>query len=138
MMVCHVLILFSVPGVASNILAEIQFTSVVFNWGPVAPEERNGIIIAYELTYTVNGHNAMMVNFTDVSTTIFTFTTQLDVNTLVSDISVRAYTSAGPGNAATTSNILIPATPAIRELDSCDKPYNVHIFVFQLLCEVLR
>ena len=130
--------LFVVPGVVSNFLAEIQFTSVVFNWGPVVPEERNGIIIAYELTYTVNGSNIMMVNFTDVNNITFTVTRKLDINTNVSDISVRAYTSAGPGNAATTSNILIPATPAIRELDSCDKPYNVHIFVFQLLCEVLR
>ena len=99
-----------------NFMAMDQFTAVVFTWEPVAPEERNGIIIAYELTYTVNGTNATMVNITDVSTASFTSTRELDINTHVSAISVRAYTSAGPGAAVTTRNVLIPNTPPIREL----------------------
>ncbi len=106
----------SVPGVVSNFTAENQVTSVTFDWG--LPEEPNGIIIAYELSYRVNSSTPFTNNITDVRTIAFTI--DLAVNTNVSDVSIRAYTSVGPGDVATANNVLIPATPLIRKLTSID------------------
>ncbi len=111
----YTLPLFAVPGFVSNFVAGDQLTAVTFDWE--APEEPNGIIIAYELTYTVNSTNTTTKNFTDVSTM---FTINLDINTNVSNISIRAYTSVGPGEVATADDVFIPATPPIRELASSD------------------
>ncbi len=105
-------------------MAENQFTAVTFDWGP--PEEPNGIIIAYELTYMVNSiTNTMTRNFTDVSTD--TFTINLDINTNISDISIRAYTSVGPGDVATAEGVFIPATPPLRELSSSDMHCIIYV-----------
>ena len=104
-------IYFSVPGSVPNFMAEAQFISVVFTWDQIAPENRNGMIIAYELTYRVNG-SAMMMN---VSSSTFVFSDDLDRSTNVTDISIRAYTGAGPGEARTAGNVLIPNTPTVRE-----------------------
>ena len=98
----------------SSFVAELQVASVVFNWEPPAPEDRNGILIAYELAYRVNSSmDLTRENFTDVS--VNTFMIRLAPYTNVSDISLRAYTSVGPGDAATTEDIFIPAALIIRE-----------------------
>ncbi len=53
----------AVPGVVSNLTGKLDFTSVMLSWGP--PQEPNGIIIAYEVTYTINGGYLTRVNVTD-------------------------------------------------------------------------
>ena len=91
----------------SNLMAKSNLTSLVLSWSP--PEEANGVIIAYEVTYRVNNSNLTSVNTTSISTTL---TIQLTPNTNISDISVRAYTSVGPGNATVyQDNIFIPQEP---------------------------
>ena len=82
----------------SSFVAELQFSSATFKWAPPAPEDRNGIIVAYQLTYRINSSRDLTrENFSDVS--INTFTVKLAPNTNVSNISMRAYTSVGPGDA---------------------------------------
>ena len=71
----------------------------MLSWGP--PQESNGVIIAYEVTFNVYG-NVSVMNTTNVSTTS---TLQLAPSTRVSDISVRAYTSVGPGSIATHPDV---------------------------------
>ena len=80
----------------SNLTGTPKFTSIVLTWSP--PHELNGIIISYEVTYTVNGNNAVRVNSSDLSTT-FTIPS-LTPQTRVSDITVTAYTRIGRGESA--------------------------------------
>ena len=63
-----------------------------------APQEPNGVIISYEVTYRVTGSNLITTNTTDLSTTFSI--SSLTPQTTVSNISVSAYTSAGQGAAA--------------------------------------
>ena len=86
--------MFVVPGVVSNIAAEARSTSIALTWN--RPQEPNGDIIAYEVTYRVNNNSATTINATDICTAL---TIDLAPNTSVSDISVRTYTSIGPGSA---------------------------------------
>ena len=69
-------------------------TTVVLTWNP--PQQRNGIITQYTVTYRVNGSAPVTKNTDDPDTTTFTVPS-LFPQTTISDISVRAYTSAGPG-----------------------------------------
>ena len=97
----------------SNFRAEIRFiTTIVFSWSP--SQKNNGILIAYELTYRINSSSLIIRNFTDVSTS--TFTLELVLNTNITDISVRAYTRVGPGDAATDEDVVIPPTLPICEI----------------------
>ncbi len=79
----------------------------MFEWDP--PQEPNGIIIAYELTYRINGSSVVTVNSSDVSTTRFTL--ELAPHTRVSNISIRAYNRAGPGPTVTAGDVVIPVPP---------------------------
>ncbi len=58
-----------------------------------APQDPNGEINTYEVIYTVNDTDIITVNTTD------RIIIEPETNTRISDISVRAYTSIGPGNA---------------------------------------
>ena len=98
-----------VPGVVSSLMAEPRFTSIVITWHP--PQDPNGVIIAYEVTYRVNDSNPTTINTTDISTTHIL---ELALNTRVSGISVRAYTSIGPGNVHL--DVSTPQQPTPREL----------------------
>ena len=97
----------------SSFRAETALISIVFDWDP--PRDPNGILIVYELSYRVNGSRFTM-SFTNVSTTVFTL--ELAPSTRVSDISVRAYTSTGPGPLITVEGVIIPAVPLPREFAS--------------------
>ena len=77
-------------------MVEARFTSVVITWSP--PQEPNGVIIAYEVTYYVHGRLSIE-NTTNIATTL---TLNLAKN-VVSNISVRAYTSVGPGRSVNFS-----------------------------------
>ena len=102
--------IFAAPGVISNLMVEPRFTSIVFTWRP--PQYPNGVIIAYEVTYSINGSIPTAMNITEMNTAL---TTELVPNTRVSAISVRAYTSIGPGNARMHHDVFIPQQPTPRE-----------------------
>ena len=77
-----------------------KFTSIDLTWS--APQEPNGVIISYEVTYRVTGSNLVTTNTTDFSTTFSI--SSLTPQTTVSDISVSAYTSIGQGEVATIAD----------------------------------
>ena len=88
------------PGPISNLTAHPTLTSIDLTWS--APLEPNGVIISYEVTYRVTGSNLVTTNTTDLSTTFSI--SSLTPQTTVSNISVSAYTSIGPGEAATIAD----------------------------------
>ena len=83
-------------------MAEAIFNSIVLTWS--VPEEPNGVILSYQVTYTVNGSAAVSTNTTASSTT-FTISS-LPPLTSVSNISVTAYTRVGEGEPATLADTL--------------------------------
>ena len=83
-----------VPGVIFNLNHQPKFTSIVLTWS--APQEPNGVIISYEVTYRVSDGNLVTTNTTDLSTT-FTIPS-LTSGTNVTEISISAYTSVGRGD----------------------------------------
>ena len=95
------------PGAVSNLTGQPKFTSIVLTWS--APQEPNGVIISYEVTYRVNNGNPVTTNTTDLSTT-FTISS-LTPGTRVSNISVSAYTSVGRGEAYTMAQLMTLTTP---------------------------
>ena len=84
----------------------------MLTWNP--PPVPNGVIIAYEITYRSGSEGLTTVNTTDVS--IVFATPELLPGTNVSGISVRAYTSIGPGEAAMHPSVVTPQEPVPREL----------------------
>ena len=99
-------IVYSAPGAVSSLMALPKFTSIVLTWMP--PQEPNGIISAYEVTYRV-GDEADLVNTTvEASTT--TFTILLARRNRVSGITVTARNDMGRGEAAG-----LPDTTSLRE-----------------------
>ena len=88
------------PGRVSHLQAETtSFSIIIISWS--TPQVPNGIIIAYEITYSVNGSSLVTVNATGTTT----LTLELAPSTTVSGISVRAYTRIGPGPAVTTGDV---------------------------------
>ena len=96
------------PGPVSNLTGTPNFTFMVLTWSP--PQEPNGVIISYEVTYTVNGNNTVRVNTSDLSTT-FTIPS-LTPQTRVSGITVVTYTRIGRGEPA---NLPEQTTLELRE-----------------------
>ena len=97
-MICtsyNVMVYPTVPGPVSNLTVQPKFTSIDLTWS--APQEPNGVIISYEVTYRVTGSNLNTTNTTDLNTTFSI--SSLTPQTTVSNISVSAYTSIGPGEA---------------------------------------
>ena len=90
----------AVPGPVSDLTALPKSTSIDLTWN--APQEPNGVIISYEVTYRVTENNLVTTNTTDLSTTFSI--SPLTPQTTVSNISVSAYTSIGPGEAATIAD----------------------------------
>ena len=90
----------AVPGPVSDLTALPKFTSIDLTWS--APQEPNGVIISYEVTYRVTGSNLVTTNTTDLSTTFSI--SSLTPQTKVSNISVSAYTRIGPGEVATIAD----------------------------------
>ena len=77
-----------------------RFTSVVLTWLP--PEEPNGIITSYEVTYRVS--ERQLVN-TTVKPPHTTHTIRLLPQTRVSDLSVTAHNRAGRGWTTTVPDV---------------------------------
>ena len=95
----------------SDLTAGPVFVSVLISWS--APQEPNGRIIAYEVTYRVASDDVVMRNNTELETSLEI--PSLAPLTTVSDISVAAYTSVGRGEVTTHDNVTIPEEPEIRE-----------------------
>ena len=101
----------SAPGPVSNLIINVTLTSVNLFWSP--PEQHNGILTHYEVTYRLNGSNEV-INVSSESLSP-TFTIQsLTPETGVVDISVSAYTSAGQGPPVMRPNVVTLTRP--REL----------------------
>ena len=83
---------FAVPGVVSDLTGQPKFTSIVLTWS--APQQPNGVIISYEVTYRVSDGNLVMNSTTDLRFII----PSLTPGTNVTEISVSAYTSVGRGH----------------------------------------
>ena len=92
----------------SNFVVEIKFTSVVFSWSP--PQEPNGVIIAYVVSYRSDNQDHSI----SVDAIVFTSPALLP-NTQISNISVRAFTNRGPGASTMWPNVVIPPQPVPRE-----------------------
>ena len=105
----HVFI--TAPGPVSNLTVEPKFTAVQISWG--APQMSNGVITQYEVTYRVNG-GTLMMNTTDPATT-FIIIPSLNPGTMVSDISVTAFTSPGRGVASIAPDFTTPENPMLRK-----------------------
>ena len=84
----------------SDLNVQSKFTSIDLTWS--APQEPNGVIISYEVTYRVTGSNLVTTNTTNLITTFSI--SSLTPQTTVFDISVSAYTCIGPGEAATIAD----------------------------------
>ena len=97
--------LFAVPGVVSDLTGQPKFTSIVLTWS--APQEPNGVIISYEVTYRVSDGNLVTTNTTDLRFTI----PSLTPGTNVTEISVSAYTSVGRGDPVQIPHLVTTTTP---------------------------
>ena len=106
----------TVPGVVS----EPKFTSIMLTWS--APQEPNGVIVSYEVTYRVSDGNLVTTNTTDLRFTIPSLTS----GTNVTEISVSAYTSVGRGDPVQIIHLM---TQTLLTLSACAEGYST-----QLVC----
>ena len=100
----------------SNLAGTPKFTSIVLTWSP--PQEPNGVIISYEVTYTVNGNNSFRVNTSDLSTT-FTIPS-LTPQTRISAITVTAYTRISRGEPTNLPDQTTFAAPCMLLIPYCE------------------
>ena len=96
----------TVPGAVFNLTGQPRFTFIV-----LAPQDPNGVIISYEVTYKGND-DIVTTNTTDLSTT-FTISS-LTPGTNVTEISVSAYINVGRGDPVQISHLTLEELP--REL----------------------
>ena len=104
-------ILFDVaPGIPGDFFVnERNSTAIVVSW--VRPSVTNGIIIMYEVSYSLGNHsvlddNATLVPVTATANTAYEITIpELDAFTIYT-VAVRALTRIGPGNLTETLSIL--------------------------------
>ena len=98
-MVCHVFSICAVPSEAPlNVMLMVESsTAIRVSWEEVPAIDENGIIIMYQVQYdpleTFGGLISINITDTSMLSTVLT-----DLEEYVEyNISVRAYTSAGPG-----------------------------------------
>ena len=103
--------LLTAPGPVSDFTAGPEATSVVLTWS--VPQEPNGIIIGYEVTYSIDGGAITVVNSTNGDNTLTI--PSLPPNTNISSISVSAYTSIGRGVSVSHDDVVTPAVPTLCE-----------------------
>ena len=119
------------PGPIFNLTVGPKFTAVQISWG--APQMPNGVITQYEVTYRVNGGN-LIANTTDLATT-FIIIPSLNPGTIVSDITLTAFTSGGRGDASITADFTTPVNPVLRECSTINN-YLVTLTMFSPLAVV--
>ena len=117
---------FVVPGVVSDLAGQPKFTSIVLTWS--APQEPNGVIISYEVTYRASDGNLVTTNTTDLRFTI----PSLTPSTNVTEISVSAYTSVGRGNSVQIPHLVTLIAP--REYTCTDSwPITILMIVAKVM-----
>ena len=100
----------------SNLTINVTLTSVNLFWSP--PEQHNGILTQYEVTYRLNSSSQITtVRISSLSTTFII--QSLTPNIGVVDISVSAYTSAGQGPPVMGPNVVTLIRP--REFNSFNR-----------------
>ena len=88
-----------------NLSNSTKFTSIDITWS--SPRSPNGIVLHYEFTYTVTISHYVSVPVTKNTNLSTNFTiTRLTPGTRVS-VSVRAYTSVGPGEDSTLNLVIL-------------------------------
>ena len=75
--------------------------AVVFTWSP--PQDPNGVILSYEVTYRVNNSTPITTNTTNLSN-MFVITSVTPL-TNISDVVVSAYTRIGRGEGTPLEDI---------------------------------
>ena len=90
----------------SNLRSKLKFTSIEITWDP--PQIPNGIVLRYEVTYTIN-NSAPVTNDTSDTNAAFIISA-LNPDTRVS-ISVSAYTSVGQGEIAHLTDLMTLSKP---------------------------
>ena len=98
----------SAPGPVSSLSGTSTLAKVVLTWS--LPQQPNGIITNYTVTYRVNGSDPVTRDINDPDTTTFTISS-LFPQTTISDVSVRASTSAGPGPEVTLEDVVTLTRP---------------------------
>ena len=101
----------SAPGPVSKLTINVTLTSVNLFWSP--PEQHNGILTHYEVTYKLNGSNEVINVSSESLSTTFTIQS-LTPETGVVNVLVSAYTSAGQGPPVMGPNVTTLTRP--REL----------------------
>ena len=89
----------------SDLTVQTKFTSIVLTWS--VPQEPNGVIISYEVTYRASDGNLVTTNTTDFRFTI----PSLTPGTNVTEISVSAYTSVGRGDPVQIPQLVTLSAP---------------------------
>ena len=97
-MICYILS-FTVPSEAptSVIVNAESSTSIVVNWSDVPAIDQNGIITQYEVVYEPLETFEDIIGPGTMNTIDMTVTLSNLQEYVVYNVSVRAYTSAGPG-----------------------------------------
>ena len=88
-----------------NLNGRSTFTYVLLTWDP--PQQPNGVIIAYEVTYRIHGSDLVTLNITYMSITIG----GLEPKTIISNISVSAYNRIGQGQVEALPSLITLAAP---------------------------
>ena len=93
----------------SPLRSKVRFTSIDITWD--RPQDPNGIILRYEITYTVNDNISPVIDSTTNPNDTITFKIPaLTLGTRVS-VSVSAYTSVGQGPPANLTNLVTLTEP---------------------------
>ena len=117
---------FSAPtSPPANVVAmAITSTSIAVMWNEVSPIDQNGVIMAYEITYTplenftgVIGINSTNVSGSDLSVSLVGLQEYVNYS-----VQVRAYTSEGPGPYS---------TPVIQLTLEDSKYWNNYLCLFK-------
>ena len=105
----------------SDLTGQPKFTSIVLTWS--APQEPNGVIISYVVTYRVSNDILVTTNTTDLRFTILSLTP----GTNITEISVSAYTSVGRGDSVQIPHLITLTAP--REY-TIGMPINIMLVTF--------
>ena len=93
----------------SPLRSKVRFISIDITWD--RPQDPNGIILRYEITYTVNDNISPVTDSTTNPNDTITFKIPaLTLGTRVS-VSVSAYTSVGQGPPANLTNLVTLTEP---------------------------
>ena len=94
---------FAAPGEVSELEIQTEHSFIVLTWN--IPQDPNGVIIGYEVTYRINSSNIVTINTTHLSTSLTI--SSLTPHTRISSISVSAYNTIGRGRRRSHKDIIL-------------------------------